>query len=282
MATRKKQTSEAAVREIRRKTRRRFAPEEKIRIVLDGLRGEQSISELCRRAGIASNLYYRWSKDFLEGGKKQLAERRASNYTFLEGPMSSEIDLEFRPTTYFRPQSLAKHLVSIVKNAVLKQKLQVLFDEGRHADVKELLGSDGISAEDTKSLEAIHPMFMGGNYLPDSEDGEVEIARISLSSTTFDVACINACLREGTIHYRIIDEYDGDTLVGDTDFESEQPLTLGKLTDIFMAAWTLTDVLEMNFEDDLDASLDFFSASSDFYQDFDRLCRRRVTEHFDR
>ena len=73
MASRKKQTSEAAVREIRRKTRRRFAPEEKIRIVLDGLRGEQSISELCRREGIASNLYYRWSKAFLEGGKKQLA-----------------------------------------------------------------------------------------------------------------------------------------------------------------------------------------------------------------
>ena len=70
MATRKKQTSEAAVREIRRKTRRRFAPEEKIRIVLDGLRGEQSISELCRREGIAANLYYRWSKDFLEAGKK--------------------------------------------------------------------------------------------------------------------------------------------------------------------------------------------------------------------
>ena len=62
MVARKKQTSEAAVREIRRKTRRRFAPEEKIRIVLDGLRGEQSISELCRREGIASNLYYRWAR----------------------------------------------------------------------------------------------------------------------------------------------------------------------------------------------------------------------------
>ena len=73
MATRKKQTSEAAVREIRRKTRRRFYPEEKIRIGLDGLRGERINSELCRREGIASNLYYRWNKDFLEGGKKQLA-----------------------------------------------------------------------------------------------------------------------------------------------------------------------------------------------------------------
>jgi len=61
------------VREIRRRTRRKFSPEEKIRIVLDGLRGEQSVAELCRREGIAANLYYRWSKDFLEAGKKQLS-----------------------------------------------------------------------------------------------------------------------------------------------------------------------------------------------------------------
>ena len=73
MTRTEKQSTEAAVREIRRKTRRKFAPEEKVRIVLEGLRGEQSISELCRREGIASNLYYRWSKDFLEAGKKQLA-----------------------------------------------------------------------------------------------------------------------------------------------------------------------------------------------------------------
>ena len=61
------------VKEIRRKTRRKFSSEEKIRIVLDGLRGENSIAELCRREGINSNLYYRWSKDFLEAGKKRLA-----------------------------------------------------------------------------------------------------------------------------------------------------------------------------------------------------------------
>jgi transposase len=60
------------VREIRRKTRRQYSAEEKIRIVLEGLKGEVSISELCRREGIVSNLYYRWSKDFLEAGKKRL------------------------------------------------------------------------------------------------------------------------------------------------------------------------------------------------------------------
>jgi transposase len=64
---------ESVVREIRRKTRRQYSAEEKIRIVLEGLKGEVSISELCRREGIVSNLYYRWSKDFLEAGKKRLA-----------------------------------------------------------------------------------------------------------------------------------------------------------------------------------------------------------------
>ena len=72
MPREKKQSSEAAVREIRRRTRRRFSAEEKVRVVLEGLRGEMSVAELCRREGIASNLYYRWSKDFLEAGKKRL------------------------------------------------------------------------------------------------------------------------------------------------------------------------------------------------------------------
>ena len=73
MPRKSKQSSEAAVRDIRRRTRRKFSAEEKIRIVLDGLRGEMSVAELCRREGIAANLYYRWSKDFLEAGKSRLS-----------------------------------------------------------------------------------------------------------------------------------------------------------------------------------------------------------------
>ncbi|MCP4905688.1 MAG: transposase [bacterium] len=73
MSNQKKQSTEAAGREIRRRSRRKFSPEEKIRIVREGLRGEQSVADLGRREGIASNLYYRWSKDFLEAGQKQLA-----------------------------------------------------------------------------------------------------------------------------------------------------------------------------------------------------------------
>ena len=68
-----KEPAEQVIKENRRATRRQFSAEEKIRIVLSGLRGEDSIAELCRREGIVQNLYYRWSKEFLEAGKKRLA-----------------------------------------------------------------------------------------------------------------------------------------------------------------------------------------------------------------
>ena len=68
-----KSSSERIVKDIRRATRKQYSAEEKIRIVLDGLRGEHSIAELCRREGIAESLYYTWSKEFLEAGKRRLA-----------------------------------------------------------------------------------------------------------------------------------------------------------------------------------------------------------------
>src|ERR1700723_223117 len=68
-----KQPAEDAIRDIWRATRRPFSAEEKIRIVLEGLRGNESIADLCRREGIASSMYYGWSKEFLEAGKRRLA-----------------------------------------------------------------------------------------------------------------------------------------------------------------------------------------------------------------
>jgi transposase len=79
-----KAPAEQVIKEIRRATRRQFSAEEKIRIVLSGLRGEDSIAELCRREGIVQNLYYRWSKEFLEAGKKRLAGDTARSATTQE------------------------------------------------------------------------------------------------------------------------------------------------------------------------------------------------------
>ena len=80
-----KSTVESKVREIKRATKRRFSAEEKIRIVLEGLRGEDSLASLCRREGIHPNLYYNWSKEFLEAGKKRL------NGDFKREATSSEV-----------------------------------------------------------------------------------------------------------------------------------------------------------------------------------------------
>jgi transposase len=73
--------AEKAVRDIRRATRRQYSAEEKVRIVIAGLRGEESIAELCRKEGVNQNLYYRWSKEFLEAGKKRLAGDTAREAT---------------------------------------------------------------------------------------------------------------------------------------------------------------------------------------------------------
>lgn len=111
MARDEKVSAEAVVRDIRRQTRKKYSAEEKIRIVLEGLRGEDSIAELCRREGINPNLYYKWSKEFLEAGKARLngdTKREAS---------SSEVD-DLRAENAQLKQVVAE---LVLKNRVLKK-----------------------------------------------------------------------------------------------------------------------------------------------------------------
>jgi len=108
-----KASSESIVREIKRRTRKKYSAEEKIQTVLEGLRGEESIAVLCRREGIPPNLYYRWSKDFLEAGKKRLQGDIVRDAT------SSEV------TALRQENEQLKQLVAEVslKNRVLKKSL---------------------------------------------------------------------------------------------------------------------------------------------------------------
>ncbi len=112
-------STEKVVREIRRRTRRKFSAEEKIRIVLEGLRGEESLAALCGREGLAPNLYDRWSKEFLEAGKKRLLGDTAREAT------STEVqDLR-------RQNSQLKQVVAetVLENRILKKSL-VASDSG--------------------------------------------------------------------------------------------------------------------------------------------------------
>jgi hypothetical protein len=198
----------------------------------------------------------------------------------VEKIVKSGPDKKFRPKSYFGPQGLPEHLLAQLKGEVIKEQLGALYKEGRYDEIEQLLGEHGITNSEFKELGKIHPMFMGGNYLPDTEENEVEIARIAIESTTFDVTSLFARFEEGIIHYRVVDEYDGDTLSGDSAMTSKKTLTLGEMTDFFLNAWPLMDVLEMNFEGDLDSALGFFSASSDFYPEFGHLCQERVVDEF--
>lgn len=122
---------------------------------------------------------------------------------------------------------------------------------------------------------------MGGEYLPDMEEEEVEIARISIHSTTGDVTSVYARRTPEGIAYRVVDEYGGDTLSGDNERASKLPLTLDELVNFLLGAWPLLDVLEMNYEDDLPRMLGFFWADSAFYPHLDTLLRQRVREQYE-
>ena len=108
-----KASAEKTVRDIRRATRRSYSAEEKIRIVLEGLRGEDSIAELCRREGINTNIYYRWSKEFLEAGKKRLAGDAVREAT------SDEVK-NLRTETRALKETLAELLM---ENRLLKKRM---------------------------------------------------------------------------------------------------------------------------------------------------------------
>lgn len=113
MTTKSKPTAEKQIRDIRRKTRRKRSSEEKIRVVLEGLRGESSIAELCRREGIAESLYYSWSKDFLEAGKRRLNGDSAREAT------SDEVK-SLRSEMSNLKEALAE---TVLENRVLKKSL---------------------------------------------------------------------------------------------------------------------------------------------------------------
>ena len=109
-------SSETIIRDIKRKTKKRYSSEEKIRIVLEGLRGEMPVAELCRKEGINPNLYYNWSKDFLEAGKKRLQGDTAREATSVE------------VTDLKKENSQLKALVAEIslKNRILKKSLDGL------------------------------------------------------------------------------------------------------------------------------------------------------------
>ena len=151
--------------------------------------------------------------------------------------------------------------------------------EDPDADIPPVLLQSGLPDPLRRYFGSLHPSGMGGEYLPDLAAQEVEIARITIASTTQDVTCVYARQAGDAIPLRVADEYDGGTLSSKRGRTFPRPLSLGELTKFFLRRWNLLDVLQMNFESDgypSEKVLRFFRASSDFYPEFDDLLRYRV------
>ena len=118
------------------------------------------------------------------------------------------------------------------------------------ADIPPVLLQSALPDPLRQYLGSLHPSGMGGEYLPDLATQEVEIARITIASTTQDVTCVYARQAGDAIALRVVDEYDGGTLSTKRGRKYPGPLSLGELTKFFLRRWNLLDVLQMNFESD--------------------------------
>jgi hypothetical protein len=195
-------------------------------------------------------------------------------------PVVPGIDLSFRPRTYFWPLGLETHLVARVKGAERKAALKAWIAAGCVGHIPDFFAQSTLDDKERQALGRIHPAFMGGEYLPEMMDTEVEIARITIASVTQDVTSVFARRTKHRIRYRVVDEYEGGTLCGRTTRTSVRPLALGELEAFFNGAWSIFDVVAMNFHRegyDREAMRDFVvGVESQFYPQIGRLYELRI------
>jgi hypothetical protein len=188
--------------------------------------------------------------------------------------------LAYRPRDYFGRYDLQAKLLSTVKGRARRALIKEALETGEVDTLPDFVTTPELESFDRQMLGRLHPMFMGGEYLPKKKPKEVEIARISIQSTTYDVTVLYARRVGQRIHYRVVDEYEGDTLEEPSTRTSTKPLTMGKMIDFFITAWNLMDCLKGNFDQDVEEMLGFFSAESEFYPCFDQILRERVLKRF--
>jgi hypothetical protein len=189
------------------------------------------------------------------------------------------IDLAYRPESYFWAYDNNIKLASDIKGAERKAMYERALRSGDIELANAIISEPELTHEQRKAQSGIHPAWMGGEYLPKREAQEVEIARITIASTTQDVTCVYAKRGKSRIHYRIVDEYEGMTL-DNRRRTSLKPLSLIELFDFFIKGWDLFCCLDANFcehgyvREEVQGFI--VDASSSFYAEFGDLVTQRV------
>lgn len=192
----------------------------------------------------------------------------------------SAINYSQRPELYFEPTDPEELMLRRIGGAVRRQIVKEMVQTGGMDAVPEGFGAEELNSGHKKAWGMIHPMCMGGEFLLPCEPGEMEIARLSLRSTTYDVLSVRAKRLKKRIRIRLADEYDDETLNEKHECISSRPITLWRLVKLVIVGWNLFECLERNFPDDLEERLHFFRGESDFYPDFDEALREKVVKHY--
>ena len=138
------------------------------------------------------------------------------------------IKYSFRPKSYWDEDNVLQALLRDVKGAERRKMIKAYYDQGNFQELEESFTKASLSDEERYRLASIHPMFMGGEYLPDCKSNETEIARVTLRATMQDVISIRAKEEDGELHYSVADEYDDHEFSLWTD-SSLKPFTLKEL-----------------------------------------------------
>jgi hypothetical protein len=202
------------------------------------------------------------------------------------------INQSYRPATYWPASLTPEQLLSRIRGQRRQQIARELYENSGFTALNEFLVKEGLAEDERAAWGAVGPWNMGGEYLPELDAGEVEIARISMASTTSDQISVRARQQDGSIRYRIVGEYEeeeGMRLIMPFD-TSEQPLTLGRLMElidgacipgdvysggVFTSSWEMT----REFSTDEDEIVNFLSLSSPFYPEID-ACYRELAENW--
>jgi hypothetical protein len=182
------------------------------------------------------------------------------------------VDLSFRPSSRLFPLTAEKLLLSRVKGTQRRESLTAAIEQDRLSDLKPFFTQTSLSAEDRRARAAIHPSFMGGEYLPDFEEGELEMARLSLRSVTADVISIRLRRTEDGFVYRIVDEYmdqDPNGLLDEpTTIVVDQPLTMKDFGAFVLQVSRMDHWCGPESHETEEEAQDFVVATSEFYPEF--------------
>jgi hypothetical protein len=200
-------------------------------------------------------------------------------------PEFSEFDLDFRPAGYFTGRDLKLVLPSDIAGQMRREYVRRKLAAGEA--VPDELAAPTLTPEQRQSIGSIHPRFMGGEYLPPLADDEVEIARVSLESTTFDQISVRARRTDEGIRYSIRDEYedDGQSIWDCRPRQSAKPLKMCEVIAMLDGAaedgGVVLSPLKSNWCGDPERSRRFVTVESDFYPDLGYYYAARVDQWID-